>query len=211
MKRDLVSQPRSSYRPGIWVRRLKRPADLLTCLLILVLLSPVFVIVAIAVAVKLGRPILFSQERLGQRGARFRMYKFRSMTDARDDEGALLPDPVRLTPFGRLLRSTSLDELPQIVNVLRGEMSFVGPRATLPGYEPLIMERYPLRMEVVPGLTSLPAIHGRNALSLDEKFSYDVEYVVRGGFWMDLVIAALTIPVLLSRKGIEVPPGASAS
>ena len=172
-------------------------------------MSPVIVIVAIAVPLKLGRPILFSQERLGQGGARFRMYKFRSMTDERDSHGDLLPDAVRLTPFGRLLRSTSLDELPQIINVLRGEMSFIGPRATLPSYEALILEQYPLRLQVTPGLTSLPAIRGRNALSLEEKFTYDVEYVVRGGFRMDLMIAVLTVPVLLSREGIDAPTGAN--
>lgn len=206
-----MSLDAQTYRPGIWVRYLKRPADLITALLIAVVMSPIILIVAALVAMKLGRPILFSQERLGQRGRRFRMYKFRSMTDERDAQGELLPDAVRLTPFGRLLRSTSLDELPQIVNVLRNDMSFIGPRATLPGYEPLILEQYPLRLQVIPGLTSLPAIRGRNALSLEDKFAYDVEYVVRGGFRMDLMIAVLTIPVLLSRKGIDAPTSSGAN
>jgi undecaprenyl phosphate N,N'-diacetylbacillosamine 1-phosphate transferase len=191
-------------RHGLWMRYIKRPFDMALAITMLLCLWPVMLFTAVLVRWRLGGPVVFSQERLGKAGTRFTLYKFRSMSDAREPNGDLLPDAERLPPFGKLLRSTSLDELPQIFNVLRGEMSFIGPRATLPVYEPYIEECYPLRSQVTPGLTSLPAICGRNDLSLDEKYALDVHYVENAGFLMDAKILLLTVPVILGRQGIEI-------
>lgn len=196
---------------GLWGRFGKRACDLALALGIVLLLWPLLLVVAILVRLKLGSPVIFSQTRLGRGAIEFRLYKFRSMTDARGPDGELLPDEVRLTRFGRLLRSTSLDELPQIVNILKGEMSFIGPRATLPAYKSQLLEKYPERFEAIPGITSLPAIRGRNSLDWDQKFSLDVEYVRRFGFRMDLEIFLKTIPVVLGREGISMPGQATAT
>lgn len=196
---------------GFWGKFGKRACDLALALGIVLLLWPVLLVVAVLVRLKLGSPVIFSQTRLGRGATEFRLYKFRSMTDARGPDGGLLPDEVRLTRFGRLLRSTSLDELPQIVNILKGEMSFIGPRATLPAYKARLIEKYPERFDAVPGITSLPAIRGRNALDWDQKFSLDVEYVRRFGFMMDLEIFLKTIPVVLGREGISMPGQATAT
>lgn len=196
---------------GFWGKFGKRACDLALALGIVLLLWPLLLVVAVLVRLKLGSPVIFSQTRLGRGAKEFRLYKFRSMTDARGPDGELLPDDVRLTRFGRLLRSTSLDELPQIVNILKGEMSFIGPRATLPAYKAQLLEKYPERFEAIPGITSLPAIRGRNALDWDQKFSLDVEYVRRFGFMMDLEIFLKTIPVVLGRDGISMPGQATAS
>ncbi|MYZ53007.1 sugar transferase [Malikia spinosa] len=190
---------------GLWGIFGKRACDMALALGILLLLWPLLLVVAILVGFKLGSPVIFSQSRLGRGAKEFKLYKFRSMTDARGPNGELLPDEVRLTRFGRLLRSTSLDELPQILNILKGEMSFIGPRATLPAYKAKLLEKYPERFEATPGITSLPAIRGRNALDWDQKFSLDVEYVRRFGFMMDLEIFLKTIPVILGREGISMP------
>ena len=196
---------------GFWGIFGKRACDLALALGIFLFLWPLLLVVAVLVRLKLGSPVIFSQSRLGRDAKEFKLYKFRSMTDARSTDGELLADDVRLTRFGRLLRSTSLDELPQIVNILKGEMSFIGPRATLPAYKAQLLEKYPERFEATPGITSLPAIRGRNALDWDQKFSLDVEYVRRFCFKMDLEIFLKTIPVILGREGISMPGQATAT
>ena len=187
----------------IWGNFGKRIFDLVLAFSLIITLLPIITITAIMVRARLGSPIFFTQRRIGKNTSEFNLYKFRSMTDERDKNGELLPDEIRLTAFGKLLRSTSLDELPQIINILKGEMSFIGPRATLPAYKASLLERYPERFKVMPGITSLPAIRGRNSLSWDEKFSMDVEYVQNFGFVMDMEIFFKTIPVVLGRKGIS--------
>lgn len=196
---------------GFWARRGKRWFDLLLSISILAILSPVLLIVTLLVRFKLGAPVLFTQQRLGRGAVEFKLYKFRSMTNAIDQDGQLLPDEVRLTRFGKLLRSTSLDELPQIINIIKGEMSFIGPRATLLSYRELLLANYPKRFEAMPGITSLPAIRGRNALGWDEKFAMDVEYVESFGFLMDMHICFKTIPVVFGREGISMQGVATAT
>jgi lipopolysaccharide/colanic/teichoic acid biosynthesis glycosyltransferase len=181
----------------------KRLFDLVAAVPALLALAPVIALVAIAVRVKLGRPILFFQERAGLHGRPFPMWKFRTMTDRRDDQGRLLPDVDRLPRFGQFLRSTSLDELPSLVNVIRGEISLVGPRplstAYLDRYSPLQARRH----EVTPGVTGWAQVHGRNRLSWEAKFDYDVWYVDRVGFVLDLRILAMTVLKVLRREGIS--------
>jgi lipopolysaccharide/colanic/teichoic acid biosynthesis glycosyltransferase len=188
----------------LWVRSLKRLVDVGASAILMIILGPVFLLIAIFVRMNLGSPVFFRQQRLGRHGIEFSMLKFRSMADARAADGALLPDALRLNAFGRFLRSSSLDELPQIVNILRGEMSFIGPRATLPIYRAIMDDRYPTRLSMLPGMTSLPAIKGRNSLTIDQKYAYDIEYVKKCSFFMDCYIAFMTIPVVLSRSNIEI-------
>lgn len=185
------------------MRCLKRPFDICLAVAMLIFFSPVMLAIFCLVRQRLGHPAIFRQERLGKGDRRFVLYKFRSMTDARSATGELLPDAERLSTFGKLLRSTSLDELPQLWNILRGDMSFIGPRATLLAYEPFIREKYPVRFAVRPGLTSLAGIRGRNALSQENKYAADVEYVENCGFFMDMKILFSTIPVVVSRRGVE--------
>ena len=187
----------------IWRNFGKRLFDLMLSLVVLLFLWPLLIFIAILVRLKLGSPIIFSQNRLGRDAKEFRLYKFRSMTDARGINGELLPDDIRLTRFGRILRITSLDELPQVLNILKGEMSWIGPRATLPAYKVQLLEKYPERFEVPPGISSLPGIRGRNSLDWDQKFSLDVEYVRHFGFMMDLEIFLKTFPVIFRREGIS--------
>lgn len=194
-----------------WARFGKRGFDLFLACALILLLWPVLLLVAVLVRINLGSPVVFTQQRLGKDATEFRLYKFRSMSGERDAHGQLLPDEARLSRFGVLLRSTSLDELPQILNVIKGEMSFIGPRATLPDYKELLIERYPERFTVLPGITSLPAIRGREALRWDEKFAMDVEYVENFGPRMDIHIFLRTIPVVLGRKGISMPGVATAT
>jgi lipopolysaccharide/colanic/teichoic acid biosynthesis glycosyltransferase len=188
----------------------KRLFDLLLAALLLVLLSPLLVVIAALVWRKLGRPVLFRQMRAGYRGRSFSVIKFRSMNSRRDDQGQLLPDAQRLTPFGAFLRSSSLDELPELVNVLRGEMSLVGPRPLLMQY----LERYSpeqaRRHEVLPGITGWAQINGRNAISWEDKFRLDVWYVDHRSFWLDLKILWLTFWKALKREGINQPGQATA-
>jgi lipopolysaccharide/colanic/teichoic acid biosynthesis glycosyltransferase len=198
-------------KKGIWGKFVKRLFDLALALAVILFFWPLILLVAISVRIKLGSPLIFCQNRLGLNAKEFRLYKFRSMTDERGSDGELLPDEVRLTRFGQLLRSTSLDELPQIVNILKGEMSWIGPRATLPEYKIKLLEKYPERFEAMPGITSLPAICGRNSLDWDQKFSLDVEYVRQFGFMMDLKIFLATIPVILGREGISMSGHATAT
>ena len=191
-------------------RFLKRLFDLLASALLLILLSPLLLILALLVRFKLGRPVLFSQERPGLRGHPFKLYKFRSMRDAYDDSGKPLPDEQRLTPFGRFLRSSSLDELPELFNVLKGEMSLVGPRPLLTAY----LERYTpdqaRRHEVLPGITGWAQVNGRNALSWEEKFELDVWYVNHQSLWLDIKILFITLWKALKREGINAPGSATA-
>lgn len=187
----------------MYQRFFKRFFDVILSLCALVVLSPVLLVTAVLVRVKLGSPVIFHQDRPGKNENIFRLYKFRSMTDQRDEEGNLLPDEVRLTKFGRVLRSTSLDELPELWNILKGDMSIVGPRPLLPKYLPRYSEEQRRRHEVRPGLTGLAQVNGRNAISWEERFAYDVEYVERVSFLVDVKILFLTVAVVFRRSGIH--------
>lgn len=189
---------------GPYERFIKRPLGLLLSVLALIILSPVMLITAVLVHVKLGSPVLFKQERPGRNGKIFKIYKFRSMTDARDAEGNLLPDDQRLPKFGKILRSTSLDELPELFNIIRGEMAFVGPRPLLVRYLPRYNERQRHRHDVRPGLTGLAQVHGRNEISWAKKIETDVQYVEHITFWGDLKIIAQTVIVVLKHDGISI-------
>ena len=182
---------------------MKRLFDIFVSAGALIVLSPLMVCLALLIRVKLGAPVLFSQVRPGLNTGPFRMYKFRSMTNARDAHGSLLPDAERLTPFGKFLRASSLDELPELFNILRGDMSLVGPRPLLMGYLPLYSARQARRHEVRPGLTGWAQVNGRNALSWDEKFELDVWYVENRSFALDLKILWLTRLTVIRRKGIS--------
>ncbi|MCX2839872.1 sugar transferase [Salinimicrobium sp. MT39] len=184
-------------------RLIKRPMDFLLSLFAIVVLSPILIIVAILVRTKLGSPILFKQKRPGLNEEIFLMYKFRTMTDERDNKGELLPDSFRLTKFGRLLRSTSLDELPELFNILKGDMSIVGPRPLLVQYLPLYNNHQKRRHEVRPGLSGLAQVSGRNAISWEDKFNLDVEYVDNVRFIEDWKIIFLTIKKVFVREGIN--------
>ena len=184
---------------------MKRAFDLLVVLATLPLWLPLLMLLALVVRARLGRPVFFRQPRAGRHGRVFRLCKFRSMTDARDAAGRLLPDAERLTPFGRWLRSTSLDEIPSLANVLRGEMSLVGPRPLLVEYLPLYTPRQARRHEVRPGITGWAQVNGRNALSWEERFEHDVWYVEHRRFALDLRILALTLAKVLKREGIAAP------
>ncbi|MDB4948263.1 MAG: sugar transferase family protein [Gemmatimonadetes bacterium] len=181
----------------------KRAFDLAAALALLALTSPLLLAAAVAVRVALGSPVLFRQVRPGLAGRPFRMYKFRTMTEARDPEGRLLPDARRLGPVGRFLRSTSVDELPELLNVLRGEMSLVGPRPLLMEYLPLYTPEQARRHEVRPGITGWAQVNGRNALTWDEKFRLDVWYVENRGFLLDLRVLARTVRQVFCRDGIR--------
>lgn len=183
-------------------RVIKRIIDLVLSGIALLVLSPVYLILAIIVRIKLGSPVLFSQERPGKNEKVFRMYKFRSMTDARDADGNLLPDEERLTHFGAALRATSLDELPELWNIFKGDMSIVGPRPLLVRYLPRYNERQHRRHDVRPGLTGWAQVNGRNAISWEQKFEYDVEYVEKESFLFDVKILFMTVGKVLHRSGI---------
>lgn len=182
---------------------IKRALDIVGALVALCLLSPLILVVAVLVRVRLGSPVLFRQARAGLHGAEFTFYKFRTMTDARDPDGTLLPDAARLTPLGRRLRGSTLDELPSLWNVLKGEMSLVGPRPLYPDYTALYSPEQARRLDVKPGLTGWAVIHGRNALGWDEKFRLDVWYVDHRSLGLDLRILLKTGLIILSRKGVS--------
>lgn len=182
---------------------LKRCFDLVVCAIALIILLPVAVVIAIVIRIRLGSPILFTQDRPGKDGRIFKMVKFRSMTDARNSGGQLLPDAERLPPFGRWLRASSLDELPELWNVLRGDMSMVGPRPLLVQYLPLYSREQSRRHEVRPGLTGWAQVNGRNALSWQEKFALDVWYVDNRSFVLDLRIMVQTVLLVLRRNGVS--------
>lgn len=188
---------------GLYEKYVKRPQDFLCALLALIVFSPILLLTAFFVLIKLGSPVIFKQERAGWNGRPFRLLKFRSMTNERDAEGNLLPDEKRLTEFGKMLRSTSLDELASLVNILKGELSVVGPRPLHMRYIPRYSAEQVRRLEVRPGLTGLAQVRGRNAISWEEKFRLDVEYVDNIGFVNDWRIIWDTVGVVLKRAGIH--------
>ena len=188
---------------GLYRRFFKRPMDFILALFALIVLSPVFLVVAVLVRFKLGSPVIFKQKRPGLNEKIFTMYKFRTMTDERDENGELLPDEVRLTRFGRMLRSTSLDELPELFNILKGDMSIVGPRPLLVQYLPLYDTYQKRRHDVRPGLSGLAQVSGRNAISWEDKFNLDVEYVDNLNFLADWKIIFLTLKKVFVREGIS--------
>ncbi len=191
------------HKPTFYERYIKRLLDILLSGGALIVLSPVLLATAVLVRTKLGSPVIFHQDRPGKGGKIFRLYKFRSMTDERDETGNLLPDAIRLTKFGRLLRATSLDELPELWNILRGDMSIVGPRPLLTKYLPLYNAEQRHRHDVRPGLTGWAQVHGRNAISWEEKFQLDVWYVRNLNFWVDVKTVFLTVKKVFCREGIS--------
>ena len=186
----------------MYAKYMKRLLDILLSLTILIVLSPLLLALCILVRSKLGSPIFFQQERPGLHEKIFTMYKFRTMTDKRDAEGNLLPDKDRLTKFGKLLRATSLDELPEFFNILKGDMSFIGPRPLLVSYLPYYTETEALRHTVRPGLTGLAQVSGRNFLDWDRRLAKDVEYVKGLSFQMDLKVLFLTVKVVFDRSDV---------
>ena len=187
-------------------KALKRLVDILGALVGLIILSPVMLVVAVVVYVSMGPPVLFRQERAGLNGRPFMLYKFRTMLDLRDERGNLLPDEKRLTRVGRFLRNWSLDELPQFWNVLKGDMSLVGPRPLLMEYLPFYTEREKLRHSVKPGITGWAQINGRNLLSWNERLEMDVWYVENWSILLDIKILFLTVIAVLNKKGLIVNP-----
>lgn len=184
----------------IYGRFIKRLLDILLSLLILILFCWLYIIVAILVRIKLGSPIFFRQKRPGYKEKIFGIYKFRTMTDKRDENGNLLPDKDRLTGFGKMLRKTSLDEIPELFNILKGEMSFIGPRPLLPEYLPYYTEKEKLRHTVRPGLTGLAQASGRNLVDWDTRLAYDVEYVENISFKMDILVIMKTIKTVFGHS-----------
>jgi lipopolysaccharide/colanic/teichoic acid biosynthesis glycosyltransferase len=191
------------HKKGVYEKYIKRPQDMLCALLALIVLSPILFITAFLVRVKLGSPVIFKQERPGLNGKIFTLYKFRTMTDERDSEGNLLPDEVRLTKFGKLLRSTSLDELPELLNILFGDIAVIGPRPLLVEYLPRYNAEQRRRHEVRPGLSGLAQVNGRNAISWEDKFKYDIQYVDHVTFLGDWKIIFQTILNVIKRDGIN--------
>ncbi|MEI2364320.1 sugar transferase [Priestia megaterium] len=188
---------------SIYRRIIKRPMDFTLSLISIIALSPILLVVAILVKVKLGGPVLFKQKRPGLNEKIFTMYKFRTMTNEKDQNGELLPDSVRLTKFGRFLRSTSLDELPELFNILKGDMSIIGPRPLLVQYLPLYNDHQKRRHKVRPGLSGLAQVNGRNAISWEDKFNLDVKYVDNVSFIEDWKIIFLTVKKVFAREGIN--------
>lgn len=195
----------TKHKPyGLYERFFKRALDIFCSLMALLVFWWLYVIVAILVRVKLGSPVLFTQDRPGKDEKIFKLYKFRTMTDARDESGNLLPDDVRLTKFGKLLRSTSLDELPEVFNILKGDMSIIGPRPLLVKYLPLYNEEQKRRHEVRPGLSGYAQVNGRNSVSWEEKFRMDVEYVDHVTFVGDVkIILGTVLKAFVKREGIN--------
>ena len=190
-------------KAGIYARYIKRPMDIILSLMAIIGLAPVLLLVAILVRKKLGKPVIFTQERPGLHEKIFKLYKFRTMTDERDEKGELFPDELRLTSFGKFLRSTSLDELPELFNILKGDMSVIGPRPLLVKYLPLYNEFQKHRHDVRPGLSGLAQINGRNAITWEKKFEYDVEYTKNITFCGDWKIIFLTFKKVFFREGIN--------
>lgn len=188
---------------GFYEKYIKRPQDFLCALVAIIVLSPIMAITAIVVRVKIGTPILFKQERPGKNSKIFKLYKFRTMTNEKDENGNLLPDDERLTTFGKCLRATSLDELPELLNILKGDMAVVGPRPLLVKYLPRYNSHQARRHEVRPGFTGLAQVNGRNSISWEEKFDLDVKYVDQISFLNDWRIIAETVLVVLKRDGIN--------
>ena len=187
----------------MYAKYIKRMLDLILSLMALIILMPLMIIIAILVRIKLGSPVIFKQERPGKNEKIFTLYKFRTMTNKKDENGNLLPDEKRLTKFGKILRSTSLDELPELFNILKGDMAIVGPRPLLKEYLPLYDEEQKHRHDVRPGLTGLAQISGRNSISWEEKFEEDIKYVKKITFINDVKIVLKTIVKVFKREGIS--------
>lgn len=198
-----------THKAGFYEKYIKRMLDILLSCIALIVLSPVLLITAVLVRVKLGSPVIFCQERPGKDEVIFKLHKFRTMTDARDESGNLLPDKDRLTAFGKSLRSTSLDELPELLDIFRGKMSIVGPRPLLVKYLPLYSDEQHHRHDVRPGLTGWAQVHGRNLTSWEERFRYDVDYVEHINFAMDVKIVLMTVRCVLVREGINAADSAT--
>jgi sugar transferase EpsL len=205
-----MSDPTSIAEGRVGMYRGKRLFDVIFAATALLLLAPLLLVLAVVVRQKLGTPVVFRQMRPGLHGRAFTIVKFRTMTDARDAQGRLLPDADRLTPFGWFLRSTSMDELPELWNVLRGEMSIVGPRPLLMEYLPLYSATQRRRHEALPGITGWAQVNGRNAASWPQKFAMDVWYVENQSLWLDVKIIAQTVRKVLLREGIAQPGRATA-
>lgn len=201
MKKE--STPTVPHKQGFYEKYIKRPQDFCCALLAAIILSPLMLIIAILVRFKLGSPVLFRQERPGLDEEIFTLYKFRTMTDARDENGQLLPDDLRLTKFGRILRSTSLDELPELWNIINGTLATVGPRPLLKSYLPLYNKHQSRRHEVRPGLTGYAQVHGRNAISWEEKFDKDIYYIDHISFLGDWKIVFQTLKSVVKHEGIN--------
>ncbi len=187
---------------GPYEKMIKRPLDCLTAIFLIIIMSPLLAATALLVRIKLGTPVIFKQERPGKDERVFFMLKFRSMTEERNSDGDLLPDKDRLTEFGKRLRASSLDELPELINIIKGEMSFVGPRPLAKVYIPYYTSEEHHRHDVRPGLTGLAQVNGRNKISWEEKFKYDLEYVDRIEFFLDLKIVIMTIKNVILCRGI---------
>lgn len=203
VKTNIKLPVQHTAKGGVYKKYIKRPMDFILSLCAIIMLSPVLLIMAVLVRVKLGSLVIFKQKRPGLNEKIFTLYKFRTMTDARDENGELLPDEIRLTRFGRLLRSTSLDELPELFNILKGDMAVVGPRPLLIQYLPLYNDRQKRRHEVRPGLSGLAQVSGRNAISWEDKFNLDTRYVDRVSFIGDWKIIFLTLKKALMRESIH--------
>lgn len=188
---------------GIYEKYIKRGMDFVLSLLAVIVFSPIMLLVALLVRIKLGSPVIFKQPRPGKNGKVFFMYKFRSMTDERNEYGELLPDEVRLTSFGKKLRSTSLDELPELINIVKGDMSIVGPRPQLVRDMVFMTPEQNLRHSVRQGLTGLAQVKGRNAISWEDKLRYDIEYVSHLSFWNDVKIIIGTVKAVFIKEGIN--------
>ena len=193
----------NSHKKGFYEKFIKRPQDFLCALAAIIVLSPIMLITAILVRTKLGSPIIFKQERPGLNGKIFTLYKFRTMTDKKDENGNLLPDEIRLTNFGKKLRSTSLDELPELFNILNGDMAVVGPRPLLVRYLPRYNAHQARRHEVRPGFTGYAQVNGRNSITWEDKFDKDVYYVDHVTFLGDWKIIFQTVGTVLKREGIS--------
>lgn len=191
------------HKAGFYEKFVKRFLDIFLSGMALIILSPILFVTAILVRVKLGSPVIFCQERPGRDEKIFKLHKFRSMSDARDENGNLLPDEIRLGKFGRNLRETSLDELPELWDIFRGKMSIVGPRPLLVKYLPLYNDEQHRRHDVRPGLTGWAQVHGRNLAPWEEKFVYDVDYVDHISFALDVKIIFMTVRCVLAREGIS--------
>lgn len=202
MGNALESEAKPTHKMGIYEKYIKRPLDFILSLCAIIVLSPVLLLVAILVKIKLGSPVIFKQERPGLNGKIFNMYKFRTMTEKKDENGNLLPDEKRLTKFGRILRSTSLDELPELVNILKGDCSIAGPRPLMPSYLKWYSEEEKHRHDVRPGLTGLAQVNGRSFISWEEIFEFDLEYVNHISFWEDVKIILKTVKKVFVRENI---------